>query len=319
MDDKIIKAHNECTANFKTLCRIILLEYSYILYESSMNEALYESKCSIVNMMLELGYLEELNEIALKTRDYELICKLDFYNNYERDDLLDLFENWTMINKQSVVNAMPMDIIPDPTELSLRPSKHISFVEYWTNYVIKILRSNNEPSDVSCTIATKFVNRFVTSEKTDHIHVIVKDLLFKKFPQLQNVLNPNFSNSSYHYDSSNTTQKLAPNILQSSMAILNMLSSKCSVSEVSIANNSEALLDLNRSKVSLEYITKSQNRMNLNEKPYNVMKQILDNNLNYSTDRLKQAISYIRSLNVAASIECRVELFYMIVEVKFCI
>ena len=98
------------------------------------------------------------------------------------------------------------------------------------------------------------------------------------------------------------------------MAVLNILNSKCSASETEVTNFSENLLDLNRSNVSLEYITRSHNCSDLNEPPQNIMRKILDNNINDSKDRVKQAISYLRSLRVVSNAECRTELFYMIVE-----
>jgi hypothetical protein len=73
----------------------MLMEYFYMAqYEGVGNQSLVKCKGAVVEMMLEKEYLEDLYEIALKTRDYDLVCRLNFVNGYKQIELEKLFRDW---------------------------------------------------------------------------------------------------------------------------------------------------------------------------------------------------------------------------------
>lgn len=137
--------------SFRTFSKLVLMEYFYMAqYGASSNQSLDKCKGAVIDMMLEKEYLEDLYEVALKTRDYDLVCRLNFVNGYKGIELEKLFRDWEA---------------PGQGEFG----DFGGFLEFWVGYGLELLKSS-EPDLIPSQIATRQFSYYLSSPNTQHVN-----------------------------------------------------------------------------------------------------------------------------------------------------
>merc|ERR1711935_92896 len=118
----------------------------------------------VIGMMLQREFLDDLYEIALRTRDYELVCRLNFMHDYKLLDLEKHFNEWDGVNMFDQNNQG-------------------GFLEFWVEYALLILKSS-EPELIPSQIATRQVSNYLRNSNTQY----VATKILEHSPQIKNLL-----------------------------------------------------------------------------------------------------------------------------------
>lgn len=197
--------------SFRTLSKLMLMEYFYMGQSGNLtNQSLIKAKSAVIDMVLEKGFLDDLYEISLKTKDYELVCRLNFMHGYREIDLEKHFHEWD--------GAQNFDV-----------DSQGGFLDFWVNYAILILK-NEEPELIPSQIATRQVSKYLRNHNTQY----VAKAILAHSPQIKNLLNDSCSDSTGGFISGGKKNVHGTNILQSSMQVLNLFAANPEANEAKI-------------------------------------------------------------------------------------
>jgi hypothetical protein len=136
--------------SFRAFSKLMLMEYFYMAqYGGVGNQSLVKCKGAVIEMMLEKEYLEDLYEIALKTRDYDLVCRLNFVNGYKQIELEKLFRDWEAPGQGEFGDIG-------------------GFLEFWVRYGLELLKSS-EPDLIPSQIATRQFSYYLANPNTQYV------------------------------------------------------------------------------------------------------------------------------------------------------